>query len=177
MYPPYPEGMQMAIFGMGCFWGAERMFWKLPGVFSTQVGFSGGFTPNPTYKEVRTGMTGHAEVVRVVFDPQKISYEDLLKFFWEKHNPTQGMQQSGDIGTQYRSAIYTTGAEQLESALRAKAAYEKELATKQLGPTTTEIKPAGEFYYAEDYHQQYLYKNPDEYCGLRGTGVAFPGCK
>ncbi|KAM3830309.1 mitochondrial peptide methionine sulfoxide reductase-like [Vipera latastei] len=173
-YPPFPEGMQMAIFGMGCFWGAEQMFWKLSGVFSTQVGFSGGFTANPTYKEVLSGMTGHAEVVRAVFDPQKISYEKLLQFFWENHDPTQGMKQYEDIGTQYRSAIYTIGTEQLESALRSKAMYEQELAKKQLGPITTEIREAGKFYYAEDYHQQYLHKNPDGYCGLQGTGVACP---
>ncbi|XP_032083690.1 mitochondrial peptide methionine sulfoxide reductase-like isoform X3 [Thamnophis elegans] len=166
--------MQMAIFGMGCFWGAERMFWKLSGVFSTQVGFSGGFTPNPTYKEICSGMTGHAEVVRVVFDPQKISYEKLLQFFWENHDPTQGMKQYEDIGTQYRSAIYTIGAEQLESALRSKAMYEQELAKKQLGPITTEIRAGDEFYYAEDYHQQYLHKNPDGFCGLQGTGVSCP---
>ncbi|KAM6428084.1 mitochondrial peptide methionine sulfoxide reductase-like isoform 2-T2 [Liasis olivaceus] len=173
-YPPFPEGVQMAIFGMGCFWGAEKMFWKLPGVFSTQVGFSGGFTPNPTYQEVCSGMTGHTEVVRVVFDPQKISYENLLQFFWENHDPTQGMKQYKDIGTQYRSAIYTIGAEQLESALRSKATFEQELAKRQLGPITTEIREAGKFYYAEDYHQQYLHKNPNGYCGLQGTGVACP---
>ncbi|XP_028594481.2 mitochondrial peptide methionine sulfoxide reductase-like isoform X2 [Podarcis muralis] len=174
MYPPFPEGMQMAIFGMGCFWGAERMFWKLPGVFSTQVGFSGGFTPNPTYKEVRSGMTGHAEVVRVVFDPQIIGYEDLLRFFWENHDPTQGMKQYEDVGTQYRSAIYPIGAEQLESALRSKEMYEQELSKKQRGRITTEIQEAGKFYYAEDYHQQYLHKNPKGFCGLKGTGVACP---
>nr|XP_028594480.1 mitochondrial peptide methionine sulfoxide reductase-like isoform X1 [Podarcis muralis] len=174
MYPPFPEGMQMAIFGMGCFWGAERMFWKLPGVFSTQVGFSGGFTPNPTYKEVRSGMTGHAEVVRVVFDPQIIGYEDLLRFFWENHDPTQGMKQYEDVGTQYRSAIYPIGAEQLESALRSKEMYEQELSKKQRGRITTEIQEAGKFYYAEDYHQQYLHKNPEGFCGLKGTGVACP---
>ncbi|XP_053254573.1 mitochondrial peptide methionine sulfoxide reductase-like isoform X2 [Podarcis raffonei] len=174
MYPPFPEGMQMAIFGMGCFWGAERMFWKLPGVFSTQVGFSGGFTPNPTYKEVRSGMTGHAEVVRVVFDPQIIGYEDLLRFFWENHDPTQGMKQYEDVGTQYRSAVYPIGAEQLESALRSKEMYEQELSKKQGGQITTEIQEAGKFYYAEDYHQQYLHKNPEGFCGLKGTGVACP---
>ncbi|KAK9394685.1 mitochondrial peptide methionine sulfoxide reductase-like [Crotalus adamanteus] len=173
-YPPFPEGMQMAIFGMGCFWGAEKMFWKLSGVFSTQVGFSGGFTANPTYKEVLSGMTGHAEVVRVVFDPQKISYEKLLQFFWENHDPTQGMKQYEDIGTQYRSAIYAIGTEQLVSALRSKAMYQQELAKKQLGPITTEIREAGEFYYTEDYQQQYLHKNLDGYCGLQGTGVACP---
>ncbi|XP_015280318.1 PREDICTED: mitochondrial peptide methionine sulfoxide reductase-like [Gekko japonicus] len=166
--------MQMAVFGMGCFWGAERKFWQLSGVFSTQVGFSGGFTPNPTYKEVCTGKTGHAEVVRIVFDPQKISYEDLLKIFWESHDPTHGMRQHNDVGTQYRSAIYTFGPEQLESALRSKAVYEQVLARKLLGPITTEIQQAGAFYYAEDYHQQYLHKIPDGYCGLQGSGVACP---
>uniref|UniRef100_A0A8D0GVE6 Mitochondrial peptide methionine sulfoxide reductase n=1 Tax=Sphenodon punctatus TaxID=8508 RepID=A0A8D0GVE6_SPHPU len=166
--PPFPEGMQMALFGMGCFWGAERMFWKLPGVFSTQVGFSGGSTPNPTYKEVCTGLTGHTEVVRVVYDPQKINYEALLKAFWENHDPTQGMRQYKDVGSQYRSAIYTFGAEQKETALRSKA----ELAKRQLGPITTEIQEAGEFYYAEDCHQQYLHKIPDGYCGLKGTGIS-----
>ncbi|XP_077193907.1 mitochondrial peptide methionine sulfoxide reductase-like isoform X5 [Paroedura picta] len=164
----------MAMFGMGCFWGAERKFWQLPGVFSTQVGFSGGFTPNPTYKEVCTGMTGHVEVVRIVFDPQTISYEALLKIFWENHDPTQGMRQHQDVGTQYRSAIYSFGTEQLESALRSKAEYEQVLTRELLGPITTEIQQAGPFYFAEDYHQQYLHKIPDGYCGLQGTGIAYP---
>ncbi|XP_062996923.1 mitochondrial peptide methionine sulfoxide reductase-like isoform X3 [Elgaria multicarinata webbii] len=177
MYPPFPEGMQMAIFGMGCFWGSEQLFWKIPGVFSTQVGFMGGFTANPTYKDVCTGMTAHAEVVRVVFDPQKISYEDLLKLFWENHDPTQGMKQHEDIGTQYRSVIYTIGAEQMESALKSKANYEQELSKKQLGPITTEILEATEFYYAEDYHQQYLHKNQSTCSILKGTGVAYPSGK
>ncbi|XP_048357141.1 peptide methionine sulfoxide reductase MsrA-like isoform X2 [Sphaerodactylus townsendi] len=174
MYPPFPEGMQMAMFGMGCFWGAEKKFWQLSGVFSTQVGFSGGFTPNPTYKEVRTGMTGHTEVVRIVFDPQTISYKDLLKVFWENHNPTHGMKQYDDVGTQYRSAIYAFGTEQLQFALRSKAVYEQELTRKQLGRITTEIREAGPFYYAEDYHQQYLHKIPGGFCGLRGTGIPCP---
>nr|XP_006112028.1 mitochondrial peptide methionine sulfoxide reductase-like [Pelodiscus sinensis] len=172
--PPFPEGMQMAIFGMGCFWGAEKMFWKLTGVFSTQVGYAGGFTPNPTYEEICTGLTGHAEVVRVVYDPQKISYEALLKAFWENHNPTQGMRQEENVGTQYRSVIHTFGAQQREAALRSKATYQQELAKQQLGPITTEIQEAGEFYYAEDYHQQYLHKTPRGYCGQKGTGVACP---
>ncbi|XP_034610184.1 mitochondrial peptide methionine sulfoxide reductase-like isoform X1 [Trachemys scripta elegans] len=172
--PPFPEGMQMAIFGMGCFWGAEKIFWKLPGVFSTQVGYAGGFTPNPTYKEICTGLTGHAEVVRVVYDPQKTSYEALLKAFWENHDPTQGMQQEEDVGTQYRSVIHTFGAQQSDAALKSKAIYQQELAKRQLGPITTEIQAAGEFYYAEDYHQQYLHKSPKGYCGQKGTGVACP---
>nr|XP_048682093.1 peptide methionine sulfoxide reductase MsrA 1-like isoform X2 [Caretta caretta] len=176
MLPPFPEGMQMAIFGMGCFWGAERMFWKLPGVFSTQVGYAGGFTPNPTYKEICTGLTGHAEVVRVVYDPQKTSYEALLKAFWENHDPTQGMQQEEDVGTQYRSVIHTFGAQQWDAALKSKAMYQQELAKRQLGPITTEIQAAGEFYHAEDYHQQYLHKTPKGYCGQKGTGVACPIC-
>ncbi|XP_074790724.1 peptide methionine sulfoxide reductase MsrA-like isoform X1 [Natator depressus] len=176
MLPPFPEGMQMAIFGMGCFWGAERMFWKLPGVFSTQVGYAGGFTPNPTYKEICTGLTGHAEVVRVVYDPQKTSYEALLKAFWENHDPTQGMRQEEDVGTQYRSVIHTFGAQQRDAALKSKAMYQQELAKRQLGPITTEIQAAGEFYHAEDYHQQYLHKTPKGYCGQKGTGVACPIC-
>ncbi|KAM7138770.1 peptide methionine sulfoxide reductase MsrA-like [Macrochelys suwanniensis] len=172
--PPFPEGMQMAVFGMGCFWGAERMFWKLPGVFSTQVGYAGGFTPNPTYKEICTGLTGHAEVVRVVYNPQKTSYEALLKAFWENHDPTQGMQQEEDVGTQYRSVIHTFRAQQRDAALKSKAMYQQELAKRQLGPITTEIQAAGEFYYAEDYHQQYLHKTPRGGCGQKGTGVACP---
>uniref|UniRef100_A0A8C8VEV6 Mitochondrial peptide methionine sulfoxide reductase n=1 Tax=Pelusios castaneus TaxID=367368 RepID=A0A8C8VEV6_9SAUR len=174
MLPPFPEGMQMAIFGMGCFWGVERMFWKLPGVFSTQVGYAGGFTPNPTYQEICTGLTGHVEVVRVVYDPQKISYEALLKVFWENHDPTQGMRQEVNVGTQYRSVIHTFGAQQKDAALRSKAMYQKELDKRQLGPITTAIQEAGEFYYAEDYHQQYLHKTPRGHCGLKGTGVACP---
>uniref|UniRef100_A0A8D2KU10 peptide-methionine (S)-S-oxide reductase n=1 Tax=Varanus komodoensis TaxID=61221 RepID=A0A8D2KU10_VARKO len=163
--------------GMGCFWGAEQLFWNIPGVFSTQVGFSGGNTASPTYEGVCTGMTGHAEVVRVVFDPQKIAYEDLLKLFWENHDPTQGMKQHEDVGTQYRSVIYTIGAEQLESALRSKEKYQQELSKKQLGPITTEILEAKEFYCAEDYHQQYLHKNQSACSSLRGTGVPYPSGK
>ncbi|KAM6239956.1 peptide methionine sulfoxide reductase MsrA-like [Porphyrio hochstetteri] len=172
--PPFPAEMQTAIFGMGCFWGAERLFWEMPGVFSTQVGYAGGFTPNPTYEEVRTGMTGHAEVVRVIFDPRKISYEGLLKVFWENHDPTQGMRQQEDSGTQYRSVIYTLGPQQQAAALRSKAAYQQELRERQWGDITTVIEPAGGFYYAEDQHQQYLHKVPGGSCGPRGTGVTCP---
>jgi peptide-methionine (S)-S-oxide reductase len=172
---PYPEGSEQAVLGLGCFWGAERKFWELgDGVYVTAVGYAGGSTPNPTYEETCSGRTGHTEVVLVVFDPKKISYDALLKTFWESHNPTQGMRQGGDIGTQYRSAIYTYGDAQLKSALASKAAYNKALAAKGLGAITTEIKPAGEFYFAEDYHQQYLAKNPAGYCGLGGTGVSCP---
>ncbi|XP_068015023.1 peptide methionine sulfoxide reductase MsrA-like isoform X2 [Melanerpes formicivorus] len=172
--PPFPAEMQAAIFGMGCFWGAERLFWELPGVFSTQVGYAGGFTPNPTYEEVRTGLTGHAEVVRVIFDPQKISYEKLLKVFWENHDPTQGMQQQEDIGTQYRSVIYTLGPQQQAAALRSRDTYQQELREQRRGDITTVIEPAADFYYAEDYHQQYLHKVPGGYCALKGTGVTCP---
>jgi peptide-methionine (S)-S-oxide reductase len=172
---PYPEGLETAVFGLGCFWGAERKFWELgDGVYVTAVGYAGGSTPNPTYEETCSGRTGHTEVVLVVFDPKKISYDVLLKTFWESHNPTQGMRQGGDIGTQYRSAIYTHGDAQMKAALASKAAYNKALAAKGLGAITTEIKPAGEFYFAEDYHQQYLAKNPAGYCGLGGTGVSCP---
>ena len=172
---PYPEGSEQAVFGLGCFWGAERKFWELgDGVYVTAVGYAGGSTPNPTYEETCSGRTGHTEVVLVVFEPKKISYDTLLKTFWESHNPTQGMRQGGDIGTQYRSAIYTDGDAQLKSALASKAAYNKALAAKGLGAITTEIKSAGEFYFAEDYHQQYLAKNPAGYCGLGGTGVSCP---
>ncbi len=172
---PYPEGLETAVFGLGCFWGAERKFWELgDGVYVTAVGYAGGATPNPTYEETCSGRTGHTEVVLVVFDPKKISYDALLKTFWESHNPTQGMRQGGDIGTQYRSAIYTYGDAQIKAALASKAAYNKALAAKGLGAITTEIKPAGEFYFAEDYHQQYLAKNPAGYCGLGGTGVSCP---
>ena len=171
---PFPAGLQLAQFGMGCFWGAERLFWQTPGVYSTAVGYSGGETKNPTYEEVCSGFTNHAETVLVVFDPKKISYEQLLKVFWEGHNPTQGMRQGNDAGTQYRSTIYTYGDEQHQAALRSKEMYEKALKAKSLGPVTTEIKPAPEFYYAEDYHQQYLGKNPAGYCGLGGTGVSCP---
>ena len=173
--PPFPAGLELALFGMGCFWGAERLFWELPGVWSTSVGYSGGFTSNPTYQEVCTGGTGHTEVVRVVFDPWLISYGDLLKTFWESHDPTQGMRQGGDVGTQYRSAIYAVGGRQLEQANSAKAAYQRALeAAGHGGPITTEVLPAPEYFYAEDYHQQYLAKNPDGYCGIGGTGIACP---
>jgi peptide-methionine (S)-S-oxide reductase len=171
---PFPAGLKEAVFGMGCFWGAERLFWKLPGVYSTAVGYAGGFTPNPTYEEVCTGATGHTEVVRVIFDPEKIDYEDLLKTFWESHDPTQGMRQGNDVGTQYRSAIYTFGEQQKKAAEESKATFAKALTAKGYGAITTELAPAGPFYYAEDYHQQYLAKNPAGYCGLGGTGVSCP---
>ena len=172
--PPFPAGMQQAVFGMGCFWGAERLFWKLPGVYSTAVGYAGGQTKNPTYEEVCSGFTNHAEVVLVVFDPKKISYDELLKTFWEGHDPTQGMRQGNDAGTQYRSTIYTYGAEQMKAALASKEAFQKGLQKAGYGPVTTEVREAPEFYYAEDYHQQYLGKNPNGYCGLGGTGVSCP---
>jgi len=172
--PPYPEGLEVADFALGCFWGAERLFWKARGVFTTAVGYAGGFTPNPSYEEVCSGRTGHAEVVRVVFDPKQTSYADLLKLFWEEHDPTQGMRQGNDLGTQYRSAIYTHSPEQRELAIGTKRMYEAELAKKGLGPVTTEIRDAPEFYFAEEYHQQYLSKNPGGYCGLAGTGVSCP---
>jgi peptide-methionine (S)-S-oxide reductase len=171
---PYPESSEIAMFGLGCFWGAEKVFWQLPGVLVTAVGYSGGYTPNPTYEEVCSGQTGHNEVVRVVFDPKRISYEKLLKTFWESHNPTQGMRQGNDVGTQYRSGIYTYSEEQAREAQASKDAYQSELSTRGYGPVTTEIAPAGEFYFAEDYHQQYLAKNPHGYCGLGGTGVSCP---
>jgi peptide-methionine (S)-S-oxide reductase len=174
MSPPFPPGSQIATFAMGCFWGAEKIFWKLPGVVSTQVGYAGGSTPNPSYREVCTGRTGHTEVVRVVFDPARVRYEDLLRVFWENHDPTQGMRQGNDTGTQYRSAVYTTDPEQQRLALASRDAYGKVLAGAGHGEITTEIAPAGPFYYAEDYHQQYLDKNPDGYCGIGGTGVACP---
>ncbi len=169
-----PEGCEVAVFGMGCFWGVERLFWGLPGVRSTLVGYAGGTTPNPTYEETCTGLTGHAEVVRVVFDPKVLSYEDLLRVFWEGHDPTQGMRQGNDRGTQYRSAIYWTSEAQREAAERTRAAYEPRLRAAGYGPVTTEIAAAGPFYWAEDYHQQYLHKNPRGYCGIGGTGVACP---
>ncbi|XP_072808698.1 mitochondrial peptide methionine sulfoxide reductase isoform X1 [Vicugna pacos] len=171
---PFPEGTQMAVFGMGCFWGAERKFWTLKGVYSTQVGYAGGYTPNPTYKEVCSGKTGHAEVVRVVYQPERISFEELLKVFWENHDPTQGLRQGNDHGSQYRSAIYPTSAAHMEAALRSKEDYQKVLSEHGFGPITTDIREGQAFYYAEDYHQQYLSKNPDGYCGLGGTGVACP---
>jgi peptide-methionine (S)-S-oxide reductase len=172
--PPFPAGMEEAVFGLGCFWGAEKQFWKTPGVFTTAVGYAGGYTPNPTYREVCSGGTGHTEVVRVVFDPKAVRYEDLLRVFWESHDPTQGMRQGNDTGTQYRSAIYTYGDEQLQAASASRDAYQKALTAAGHGEITTEIAPAGDFYYAEDYHQQYLAKNPQGYCGLGGTGVACP---
>jgi peptide-methionine (S)-S-oxide reductase len=171
---PFPAGLEQAVFGMGCFWGAERLFWKLPGVYSTAVGYAGGQTKNPTYEEVCSGFTNHTEAVLVVFDPKLISYEALLKAFWEGHDPTQGMRQGNDAGTQYRSAIYTYGAEQLKAALASKAAFEQSLKKSGFGAITTEIREAPEFFYAEDYHQQYLGKNPNGYCGLGGTGVSCP---
>ena len=172
--PPFPEGNELADFGLGCFWGAEKAFWKLPGVYATAVGYQGGLTPNPTYREVCTGRTGHTEVVRVVFDPRRISYDELLRVFWESHDPTQGMQQGNDVGTQYRSAIYAHGEAQRRAAEASRDAYGRALAARRFGPVTTEIREAPEFYYAEDYHQQYLAKNPDGYCGLGGTGVSCP---
>jgi peptide-methionine (S)-S-oxide reductase len=172
---PYPAGLETAIFGMGCFWGAERKFWELgEGVYVTAVGYAGGVTPNPTYEEVCSGLTGHNEVVLVVYDPAKISYEQLLKVFWESHDPTQGMRQGNDVGTQYRSSIYATNAAQRAAAEASKATYAKALAASRMGPITTEILDAPPFYFAEDYHQQYLAKNPFGYCGLGGTGVACP---
>lgn len=171
--PPFPEAMQQALFGMGCFWGAERKFWLCQGVYSTAVGYTGGHTPNPTYQEVCTGLTGHSEVVKVIYDPAIVSYRDLLKLFWESHNPTQGMRQGNDIGTQYRSGIYTYTQQQLDEALESKQIYQQRLMQSGFKPITTEIMPAGEFYYAEDYHQQYLAKNPEGYCGLKGLGLAF----
>jgi peptide-methionine (S)-S-oxide reductase len=170
---PFPAGLKEAVFGMGCFWGAERLFWKLPGVYSTAVGYAGGFTPNPTYEEVCTGATGHTEVVKVIYDPEKIDYEGLLKAFWESHDPTQGMRQGNDVGTQYRSAIYYTDEEQKEAAEKSKGAYQERLSAAHRGAISTEISRAPEFYYAEDYHQQYLAKNPGGYCGLGGCGVSY----
>jgi peptide-methionine (S)-S-oxide reductase len=172
--PPFPDGLSRAMFAMGCFWGAEKKFWQMPGVYSTAVGYAAGLTPNPTYREVCTGMTGHAEVVLVVFDPKAIRYEDLLKVFWENHDPTQGMRQGNDVGTQYRSGIYYYDDEQRRAAEASRTAYEATLKAAGFGPITTEILAAPEFYYAEDYHQQYLAKNPDGYCGLGGTGVSCP---
>jgi peptide-methionine (S)-S-oxide reductase len=172
--PPFPSGMELAQFGMGCFWGAERVFWDTPGVYSTAVGYAGGDSRNPTYEEVCSGFTNHTEAVLVVFDPNLVTYEELLKRFWESHDPTQGMRQGNDAGTQYRSAIYTYGEEQARLAAQSKEAFEKALKAKGFGPITTEIAAAPEFYYAEDYHQQYLGKNPNGYCGLAGTGVTCP---
>ncbi|WP_249678187.1 peptide-methionine (S)-S-oxide reductase MsrA [Pseudomonas abieticivorans] len=171
---PFPAGMEQALFGLGCFWGAERLLWQQPGVYTTAVGYAGGFTPNPTYEETCSGLTGHTEVVLVVFDPKKTSYEALLKQFWEAHNPTQGMRQGGDIGTQYRSALYCFDDEQFDAATDSSELFQKELEKAGLGPITTEIAMAPAFYYAEAYHQQYLAKNPEGYCGLGGTGVCLP---
>ena len=172
--PPFPAGLEPAMFGLGCFWGAERKFWEAAGVYATAVGYAAGLTPNPTYEEVCSGYTGHNEVVMVWFDPKKTSYEALLKVFWEGHDPTQGMRQGNDVGTQYRSAIYTSSEAQRKAADGSKAAYQKALSAKGLSGITTEVAPAGEFYFAEDYHQQYLAKNPAGYCGLGGTGVSCP---
>ncbi len=172
--PPFPAGLEQACFGLGCFWGAERRFWGLPGVYTTAVGYAGGYTPNPTYDEVCSGLTAHAEVVRVVFDPARIDYAELLRVFWAAHDPTQGMRQGNDIGTQYRSAIYTVSARQRELAERSRDAYQRALSAAGGGQITTEIAPLRDFWYAEDYHQQYLSKNPHGYCGLGGTGVPCP---
>ena len=172
--PPYPDGMEKAVFGLGCFWGAERCFWQLDGVYTTAVGYGGGLTPNPTYEEVCTGMTGHNEVVLVVFDPEVVSYGELLKVFWEAHDPTQGMRQGNDVGTQYRSGIYTYGDQQKKAADASRERYQEEMSKAGYGGITTEIVDAGDFYFAEDYHQQYLAKNPWGYCGLGGTGVSCP---
>ncbi|TAK62841.1 peptide-methionine (S)-S-oxide reductase MsrA [Methylobacter sp.] len=170
---PFPESMEQALFGMGCFWGAERKFWQCPGVYSTAVGYSGGYTPNPTYEEVCTGLTGHSEVVKVIYDPTIVSYRELLRIFWESHNPTQGMRQGNDIGTQYRSGIYTYTQQQLDEAIESKQHYQHQLAQPGFNQITTEIMPAKEFYYAEDMHQQYLAKNPAGYCGLGGLDLSF----
>jgi peptide-methionine (S)-S-oxide reductase len=172
--PPFPEGLELALFGMGCFWGAEKMFWQEPGVYSTSVGYAAGLTPNPTYEELCTGLTGHNEVVRVVFDPSQTSFDAMLRVFWENHDPTQGMRQGNDVGTQYRSGIYPTSAAQRKTALASCQAYQRQLAAAGFGEITTEILGAPDFFYAEAYHQQYLAKNPMGYCGLSGTGVSCP---
>ncbi|MFF5989717.1 peptide-methionine (S)-S-oxide reductase MsrA [Prauserella flavalba] len=172
--PPFPEGLRTAVFGLGCFWGAERLFWQTPGVYSTAVGYAGGHTPNPTYEEVCSGLTGHTEAVLVVYDPAQVSYEQLLKVFWEGHDPTQGMRQGNDLGTQYRSAIYYADDAQHQEAEASRAAFQSALRAAGHGEITTELAPLGEFYYAEDYHQQYLHKVPNGYCGLGGTGVSCP---
>jgi peptide-methionine (S)-S-oxide reductase len=172
--PPFPTGFEQAVFGLGCFWGAERKFWQAAGVHTTAVGYAGGYTPNPTYREVCSGMTGHTEVVLVVFDPKVTSYDDMLKVFWESHDPTQGMQQGNDVGTQYRSAIYTSSDEQRDKAVASREMFQDRLKAAGFDRITTEIAPAPPFYYAEDYHQQYLAKNPNGYCGLGGTGVSCP---
>ncbi|MBP6734501.1 MAG: peptide-methionine (S)-S-oxide reductase MsrA [Chromatiaceae bacterium] len=175
LLPPFPEGLELALLGLGCFWGAEQRFWQLEGVWTTAVGYAAGLTPNPSYEEVCTGMTGHNEVVRVVFDPARIGYAQVLKTFWESHNPTQGMRQGNDVGTQYRSGIYYTSEAQRLAAEASRERFARALAANRRGTITTEILPAPEFYYAEDYHQQYLAKNPGGYCGLGGCGVAYPG--
>jgi len=172
--PPFPAGLEEAVFGLGCFWGAERKFWQTPGVWTTAVGYAGGYTPNPTYEEVCSGRTGHAEVVRVIFDPKQVAWAELLRIFWESHDPTQGMRQGNDVGTQYRSAIYVTSEAQRRAAEASRDAYQRALASAGHGTITTEIREAPVFYYAEDYHQQYLAKNPGGYCGLGGTGVSCP---
>jgi len=172
--PPFPDGIETLVVGMGCFWGAERVFWQTPGVYTTAVGYAGGYTPNPTYEEVCSGRTGHTEVVLVAFDPEQVSRDEILRRFWEGHDPTQGMRQGNDVGTQYRSAVYWTTEEQREAAERSRDAYAARLADAGYGEVTTELAPAGEFFYAEDYHQQYLHKNPGGYCGIGGTGVACP---
>jgi peptide-methionine (S)-S-oxide reductase len=170
--PPFPEGTERAVFGLGCFWGAERLFWQLPGIYTTAVGYAGGFTPNPTYEEACSGLTGHTEVVLAVFDPSLVSYDELLKVFWEGHDPTQGMRQGNDVGTQYRSAAYWATEPQRDAALASRALYQQELSRAGHGQITTEIAEAGPFYYAENYHQQYLARNPNGYCGIGGTGVS-----
>jgi peptide-methionine (S)-S-oxide reductase len=172
--PPFPDGLEQAIVGMGCFWGAERVFWQAPGVYTTAVGYAGGYTPNPTYEEVCSGRTGHTEAVLVAFDPRKTSYEEILRLFWENHDPTQGMRQGNDVGTQYRSAVFTNSEEQHAAAEASRDAFQAELRGAGYGEISTEIAEAGPFYYAEPYHQQYLAKNPNGYCGLGGTGVACP---
>jgi peptide-methionine (S)-S-oxide reductase len=174
LVPPFPEGIETVQLGLGCFWGAERIFWRLPGVYTTAVGYAGGYTPNPSYREVCSGRTGHTEVVLVAYDPKQVSFEQILKAFWEGHDPTQGMRQGNDVGTQYRSAIYTTTDAQLAAAEASRDLYADALAASHRGAISTEIRPAGDFYYAEDYHQQYLDKNPGGYCGIGGTGVACP---
>jgi peptide-methionine (S)-S-oxide reductase len=174
LHGPWPEGLEQAVFAMGCFWGVERIFWQIPGVWSTAVGYVAGATPNPTYEEVCSGRTGHTEAVLVVFDPTVVTYDDLLKAFWENHDPTQGMRQGNDIGTQYRSGVYTLNEDQAAAATASRAAYEQALAKYRMGPITTEIAPLRPFYYGEDYHQQYLAKNPGGYCGIGGTGVSCP---
>ena len=172
--PPFPEGLEQAVFGMGCFWGAERVFWQAPGVYTTAAGYAGGYTPNPSYEEVCSARTGHAEVVLVVFDPKQTGYDAMLKLFWENHDPTQGMRQGNDVGTQYRSAIYTTSDAQRVAAESSRRVFQRELSGAEYGEITTEIAPLDQFFYAEDYHQQYLSKNPNGYCGLGGTGVSCP---